>query len=272
MQFADFVTDGNQVKTSGGLIRSILARFGESRKYTSEGGRTTRGTRPAAERLVARLGASESFGALGDDERSQAVERMQAWLFEHGIRPYFIKQRLKIEVSLDRPGPRIVADVFEEAARRKIAGAVAQHLVGAKLAVRFPESEIANYSFTTAYQPSGRAGDFKVGDTVFHVTVAPAQAVVEKCLANLKDGYRPTMLVPDAKLQAARQLAELGGQAERIGALSLEQFVGQNIEELGGFGRTALATNLKALVERYNQRVEAVETDRSILIELPDNL
>src|SRR5690625_4645245 len=45
----DYITPGNQVRTGGPLIRNILARYGETRTYAREGGRTTRGTRPAAE-------------------------------------------------------------------------------------------------------------------------------------------------------------------------------------------------------------------------------
>src|SRR5690606_10587477 len=51
----DFLTPGNQVKTGGPFIKNILARYGEKRTYAREGGRTTRGTRPAAERLVEKL-------------------------------------------------------------------------------------------------------------------------------------------------------------------------------------------------------------------------
>ena len=38
--------------------------------------------------------------------------------------------------------------------------------------------------------PSGRPGDFVVGDTAFHVTVSPMPPVLDKCEANLRNGYR----------------------------------------------------------------------------------
>ncbi|MEA4884680.1 MAG: DUF4928 family protein [Clostridia bacterium] len=44
---SDYITDGNQVKASGTLIKSILKRYGERRTLSTEGGRTTRGTRRA---------------------------------------------------------------------------------------------------------------------------------------------------------------------------------------------------------------------------------
>ena len=59
---------------------------------------------------------------------------------------------------------------------------------------------------------------------------------------------------------------------DRVGVVSIESFVGQNIEELGGFGRGGLAEGFRALLDKYNERVEAVEADRSLLIRLPANL
>jgi hypothetical protein len=41
---------------------------------------------------------------------------------------------------------------------------------------------------------------------------------------------------------------------------------------VGEFGKAALAKNLRALLEKYNERVLAVEIDRSLLIEIPENL
>src|SRR5262245_32350577 len=49
---SDYVTARNQAKTSESIIKRILARYGETRIYAREGGRTTRGTVPAAEAFV----------------------------------------------------------------------------------------------------------------------------------------------------------------------------------------------------------------------------
>jgi len=100
----------------------------------------------------------------------------------------------------------------------------------------------------------------------------PMQALIDKCAANIRNGYRAVLLVSESKIQAAKQLAEIAGYQQRIGISSLEQFVGQNIEEIGEFGKAALAKNVKALLEKYNERILAVETDRSLLIEIPNNL
>ena len=58
----------------------------------------------------------------------------------------------------------------------------------------------------------------------------------------------------------------------RIGVHSLEQFIGQNMEEISEFRYAQLARSIRDLLELYNRRVETVETDRSLLIEIPANL
>ena len=265
----DYVTSGNQLRTSGSLIRSILERNGEERRFTSEGGRTTRAAVPAAEELATTLNETSALAGLPKQQREQVIDELQAWLVER-VGEYLDQQAIEVEVNLQKPSPQIVADILEAAGPK--AGAVAQHLVGAKLAVRYPALEIENYSYTTADQQLGRPGDFMVGDTAFHVTISPMPTVLEKCKDNLRNGYRSMLLVPDLRLQAARQMAETIDVQDRVGILAVESFVGQNIEELGGFGKGELGKGFRTLLENYNRRVEAIEIDRSLLIRLPANL
>ncbi len=269
MSRSDYVTPGNQVRTSGPLIQSILERNGEVRRFTREGGRTTRATVPAAEGLVGELNELAALADLSEEERGHLITDLQVWLVER-VRNYLDQQAIEVELNLNKPSPQIVADILEAAGSK--AGAVAQHLVGAKLAVRYPSLEIENFSYTTADQQLGRPGDFVVGDTAFHVTVSPMPPVLEKCEANLRNGYRPMLLVLDSRLQAARQMAEAIAVQDRVSILAVESFVGQNIEELGEFGKGGLAEGFRKLLEAYNERVEEVETDRSLLIRLPENL
>ena len=266
---ADYVTPGNQVRTSGSLIQSILERNGEERRFTREGGRTTRATVPAAEGLAAGLNETAALVSLSDEDRGQVIDELQVWLVER-VRGYLDQQAIEVEVNLGKPAPQIVSDILEAAGAKS--GAVAQHLVGAKLALRYPDLDIENFSYTTADQQLGRPGDFVVGDTAFHVTVSPMPPVLDKCEANLRNGYRSMLLVLDSRLQAARQMAETIDVQDRVGILAIESFVGQNIEELGEFGKGGLAEGFRKLLETYNERVEEVETDRSLLIRLPENL
>ena len=265
----DYVTSRNQLRTSGSLIRSILARNSEHRRFLAEGGRTTRGAVTAARNLVDRLHGTAGFVELSGETRIAVIDRMQVWLV-HQVALFFDRRKISIEVDLDKPAPQIVAGVLEAAGVN--AGAVAQHMVGAKLALRFPDNEVENYSVTTADQQLGRPGDFLVGDTAIHVTVSPTMLVFEKCADNVRDGYRTLLLVPDSRLLAARQMADGVDTKDRVGIMAIESFVGQNIEELGGFVKDSLANNLVELFTKYNERVADVESDRSLQISVPVNL
>ena len=59
---------------------------------------------------------------------------------------------------------------------------------------------------------------------------------------------------------------------DREGILAVETFAGQNIEELGEFGKVELTEGFRRLLEPHNERVEEVETDRSLLIKFPEDL
>jgi len=268
---SDYITAKNQVKTSGALIKKILERYGETRKYAAEGGRTTRGTRTAAEKFVTIL--NSEFAELKDmdvDQKRSIIDHMQGWLVER-VKEYFNRKRIEIEILLTKPSYQIISDILVAAEERKLTGAVAQHLVGAKLAIRFPNLEIENHSFTTADQQLGRPGDFLINDTVFHVTVAPMPAVIGKCESNIRQGYRAILLVPETKTMAAKQMAETLNVAH-IGIFSIETFVGQNIEEISQYEKDELTQGFLNLLRKYNERVAAVETDLSMQIEIPENL
>ena len=66
----------------------------------------------------------------------------------------------------------------------------------------------------------------------------------------------------------ARALAEQRGIADRVEVFDVEQFIALNVYELGGFESGPIRTKLTLLVERYNEIVEANETDPSIRIAL----
>lgn len=267
---ADWLTDENQVKTNGELIRTILARHGEERTYAEMGGRTTRSAPVSARALADRLNNVSELSALTDDERENISTELQTRLFEE-VREFFNRQKIKPDIQPLMTFPRIIGLILEIGTDKKVSGAVAQHLVGAKLAVRFPDKEIDNFSTNTADQQLDRPGDFCVGDTAIHVTMAPGAKVIRKCIQNISNGYRPLLLVPYARLEAARQLVANENESDRVNVLSLEEFIGQNMDEMAGFSKN-IGDQLRALIESYNSRIEAVETDLSLQVELPTNL
>lgn len=260
----------SQIKGAGGArTRKILARHGETRTFSSEAGRTNRGLAGGIEKLLEALRRAR-LEDFPKDERSQVLEEAQIFLVGK-VREYFSRERVKLAYNSENTTWQTIHDVLEKAKESGKEGPVAQYLVGAKLSLRFPEVEIRNDSYSTSDIQSGSPGDFSVNDTVFHVTVSPNLGHLEKCKQNVEMGYRTYILVPDRILVGTRQNAEsmLPG---RIAVQSIESFVAQNVEELSIFSKGKLVGGFRLLLEKYNERVNKVEPDKSMLIELPRNL
>jgi hypothetical protein len=269
---SDFVSPGGRFLSTSPRIQKILEQFGEHRKYTDQGGRTTGSCIPAAEELVATLEAIPEFGAVSQEDRAAVARAMQEWLYQKVVKPGLDIEGLMVEIRLERIPPDIIGDILKAAERQRISGAVAQHLVGAKLALRFPDQKIENHSHTTQDRQLGRRGDFQVGGSIFHITMTPAEGVVEKCAANASDGYEPHLLVPRAEVNAANVFVSRSAAKDKIWLQSIEDFVGQNIAEIATFAKTAFRVNLRKLLEKYNERVAATESNRAILIRIPKHL
>jgi Domain of unknown function (DUF4928) len=234
----------------------------------------------AAETLVAEaiLRAEERLSAEGIDmgvlthnEMTELFEDLTRWVSEQ---PWAQVARGKIDVEIDlsKPGPAIVEDILRASFEKKIDGPVAQHLVGAKLARRFPSKTIENYSATAADAQLKREADFLVEDAAFQVSVAPTSDHLQKCADNLMQGRQPYMIVPAAQVGKARAFAEDKNIEREVAIVAIESFVGQNIDELGEFDRNKVKPEMAAVLKEYNRRVAEVETDQSIQINIPKHL
>ena len=256
---------GTQIKgASGARVAKILLALGETRKFLSEGGRTNRGLRNEIDGFLVALKKLKLVG-LPVEQRQTALVEVQVYLLER-VRRFFNRERIKFVYAPDRPTSQLIEEILSAARADKKEGPVAQHLVGAKLQLRFPNIKIANEPVSAADHQTGREGDFAIRGTVFHVTVSPTKAVFEKCASNLDAGKKAFVLVPERAIVAAKYLASEVSIRIQIGAI--ETFVGVNIDEISEFGDTELPT----LLALYNDRVSAAETDMSLLIDIPKNL
>jgi len=268
----DLDTGGGQVPgLSGETIKRILERHGITHKYSAEGGRTSRSSVPLARSIAEFVNANEGFQALPDAARLQVVATLEDRLI-HEVQRYFDRKRIEVSIDMSKPGPAIVSDILSVARSRGLGGAVAQHLVGAKLARRFADREISNNPATAADAQTGREADFSIGRTVFHVTVAPMPPVVERCAANIRQGFRPYLIVPYDTLERARAYALSSELQDSIALVSIEQFVGQNLDEMAAFDPNNTAQELAAVLHEYNRRVAEAETDQSLQIVIPANV
>jgi hypothetical protein len=202
-------------------------------------------------------------------EERQEIHRMQAFLIDK----FSDYQPEPIKLSFDPLNStwQSVHKLLDCGQKRRAELLVAIHLVKATLELRFPALHIASECFSGADLQWGRPGDFRVGDTVFHVTVAPSHAVYEKCKRNLDKGLKVYLLVPERLSTGTKQNAELQATG-KVSVQSIESFVSQNIDEVAQFSKSALRKEFRRLLELYNKRVNATETNKSMMIEIPSNL
>ena len=206
------------------------------------------------------------FDRLPLERRIAEIDNMQEFLTDR-VREYLNAEKIQFRYDGRTTGRRMIGSILDIARDRGKWGEVAEYMVGAKLALRFPGLDIRNSAASAADVQTDEQGDFQVHDTVFHVTVAPNQGHYEKCRRNLEQGYRVFMLVPDSRLIGTRQVSETELE-DAVAVESIESFVSQNIEEISQFSGGRLARGMRDLFETYNERLAEVETDLSLQIEM----
>lgn len=266
---AKLVTEGGgQVLGLGkGAVQAVLKRHGIDRVLAKEGGRTSRGSLGNMREYVAFLNGLAKGGKVD-------LNAVEAFWVER-VREFFAGKPFKIKLDASRSLRTVVRDVIAQAEDRQknapgmyYAGAVLQHMVGAKLDCALGKGTLRHNSFSTADAPGGRAGDFFLGDVAIHVTTAPGEALIGRCGENLNDGIRPILVTLQRGLTVAEELASRVGLGDRVDVFEIEQFVALNLYELAKFVADGRKTAVTDLVNRYNEIVDEVETDPSLKIEL----
>ena len=248
---------GAQMKgASGTAVAAILSTFGETRSFAREGGRTNRGVQRDIRPLFESL-ALLKLDLLKPDDRNKILVSFQKFLVDR-VQEFHNRQKIKLVFDPKLSTWQVIHSLLEVAQNEGKSGYVTQHLVGAKLQLRFPDVKVSNESASTADRPTNRSGDFTIGNTVFHVTVSPMEGVFKKCQENLEEGLKVYLIVPDRKLAGARELGEQYCNGY-IAVESLESFISQNIEEISVFAAEKLKHSLVSLVKIYNERVNSVE-------------
>ncbi len=202
------------------------------------------------------------------------LDAVEAFWIER-VHEFFAAKPFKIKLDASRSLRTVVRDLTAQAVERQktspgvyYAGAVLQHLVGAKLDCALGKGTVAHNSFSSADAPSARAGDFFIGDTAIHVTTSPGEAVIEKCRDNLNDGYRPMLVTLQGGVTVAEGLAGNVGLGDRIDVFEVEQFIALNLYERSRFGADGRKAAVTVMVDRYNEIIEQFETDPSLRIEV----
>lgn len=263
---------GSQVRGLGKTgVRAKLQEYGETRPFTSEGGRTSRGSLPLAKNFADFLDKAVSKNANTEFDLEDLAVRLEAFFVRKIQIDYFGKQTIQVDLDPTLPVPTLIGEILAQSSLRadQVTGVVLQHLVGAKLQLRFPGVPIGQDRATAADHQTGRQGDFEVGTTAFHVTVSPSQGLIDRCKANIRSGVRPVLIVPRSRVPGAEALADVGGIRDRVSIVDGESYIGNNIEEISGYESDTIRSGLTRLIETYNARIEAIESDLSLRLEEP---
>ena len=246
-------------------VQTILADHDISRVLAEEGGRTSRGS-------ILKMRAYAAFLNELAQEKLLDFSAIEKWWIGR-IKEFFSSKPFSLKVDASRSIRSIVSDLIEAAFARQrecpgvmVAGAVMQHLVGAKIATVLPDVKIKHEGFFVADAPAGRKGDFLIGDTAIHVTTAPTEALIRKCCDNLAQNLRPLVITTQSGVGGAIALAKNADVAERIDILEIEQFVATNVYEWSAFQQTKRTVTVRQLVEAYNRIIDECETDPSLKI------
>ena len=264
-----YVTEGNQLRKRtreimaiGQRIRIEEDRLDLLRRRVREMGRTTRRAPQYADELIQFLDKNhgEALRVLEADELEKLADillQKLVWTIDE-VFLKSIAQPLKIR---DKPISLVEAlgDFLKKARERKVGGAAAQHLVGAKLQLRYPELDIPTRSYTAADKQVGMPGDYQVGDAAFHVTISPGESLVQRCKENVDREVEPWVLVPKDRVKDAEKLLSQAGLDKHCVIVAIEIFVGQNLEEIAGFTVEDVRSIIKRLINEYNRRIDEAE-------------
>lgn len=266
-----FPTNKDEVISVGGEIRGsrgaklgrTLAKYGISSSYLKEV--TTRQSHQDAQRLLNAFESEELIAGLNSEERDAVLLSLIEERFVSQANEWLNRPSLELDVER-RLAPGAWIRTILERVKGRSGGVVEQHLIGAKLERRFEGVAVPNHPAHAADVQTDRKGDFVLGNTVYHVTATPSVGVIQKCALNVIRGEHPILLVPEERKAAAIALAELQSVETQISIVSIEEFLALNIIELAIGQQINFFNVLEQIITIYNRRLEEVETDLSLKI------
>jgi hypothetical protein len=265
---AVLVTDqkGQVLGLGKSAVQSILKEYGVTRVLAEEGGRTSRGSLGNMQDYV---GFLNGLAARGIADAKQ-IER---WWVDR-VQEYFTAQPFVLKYDASKSLRAVIRELLSQAFKRQkenpgtmYAGAVLQHLVGAKLSlVLKAQHKLKHHGASVADASSARAGDFLIDDVALHVTTAPGEALIRKCQKNIDAGHKPVVVTTYESMAGAESLLTIQGISGRVDVWEAEQFIATNIFEISFFKATERKVTIERLVEEYNDIVDQCETDPSLRI------
>jgi hypothetical protein len=258
------ISQGGEVSGARSGLGNILETYGIPSSYLKEV--TTRQGHQDGQRLFEQFGWGAKFSVLSEADKEKLLLDLIDRLLLYA-KTWLLRQNLKLDIDR-RQTPSFWINLIVENAKDRSGGVVEQHLVGAKLERRFKEIDIANFPAHAADYQTDRGGDFNISNLVYHVTATPSRNVLQKCVSNIRVGLHPILLIPRNQENKARVLAQDEGIDKELTIISIEDFIAMNIIELATEENKDFFTILREIVNIYYKRLEEVETDLSLRIEV----
>ncbi|MBX3054339.1 MAG: DUF4928 family protein [Caldilineaceae bacterium] len=260
----EVISQGGEVSGARSGLGKILEAYGIPSGYLKEV--TTRQGHQDGQRLFDQFEWGHLLADLAEDDRESLLQSLVSELRK--IADEWLKrQNLKLDIDR-RQSPATWVNAIVENAKGRSGGVVEQQLVGAKLAKRFKDINIANHPAHAGDRQTERAGDFAISQLAYHVTASPSRNVLQRCAQNIKAGLHPILVVPEEQRNRAQILAQDEGIHKEMAIISIEDFVAFNIIELATEENKDFFSVLQEIVEIYNSRLTEVETDLSLRIEV----
>ena len=174
---------------------------------------------------------------------------------------------MKIRLEPQHSPTEWVRQILEKA-KSKAERVVEHHLVEADLQKRYANSGVYRFSDQVTDIQTRRPGNFIIGDTIYHVTATLTPSIIQKCDEDIKSGLHPLLLVPSELVSKAKYFAEYIGIEKRLSVIAIEDFVALNIIEMATGNQAKFFEVLQEIINIYNERLEEVETDMSLKIEV----
>lgn len=260
----DIISSGGEIKRSRSGLKHVLEKYGIPRDFLKEV--TTRQGHQDGQRLLEMMDYGEALARISSDERDAVLGGLTEAVVGL-MRSWFERQNLRIACRDGDSPCAWIRQILAEAKGRS-GGAVEQHLVGAKLESRHPGVDVPALPSHAGDLQTGRAGDFAIGTTTYHVTASPSRDVISKCRANVDAGGHAVLLVPGNQVDRAKLYAEDEGLGDQLSVFAIEDFLGANVIEMAAGGRAEFVKVLRGIIKAYNRRIEEAETDKSLKIEL----
>lgn len=264
----DFLTEnrGQVANLGGGFLKKILESHGIAATLSREGGRTSRGSVGLAESYLDLLNVLWEAGCCD----FYGIENY--WIDR--VRRFLEGKPFRLSSERNKTVSALVDDLFAQARKRQAVnpgtqyvGTVLQHLVAAKLQIILPNNQVEVHGADVADAPTGRSGDFIVGDTVIHCTTAPGDPLMEKCGQNIAAGCHPVIVTIQERVISAMQMAGDRGFRDQIDVWDVQQFLSTNVSEHSLFDGAQRNQTIAHIIDNYNAIIDLVETDKSLKID-----